>query len=328
MDDPYAEQLAQLTPLFPDVDPEVIIGVLQVQGGNLDRSCDVLVEMSDPAYKPTLEDAQRQHGIDQDAALARRLAESELLRAHQQRPQRPMQPRRMSGSAPAPPSHVKKQSRIRDIFKFGRSKNSSNEPVRDARSEPLDMQVRPSHTLASDFSDDSDEPPSQSSCRSQQQQHQQHQHQHQQHQQAAPNNDIFGLFNDSNLDSYTPLNPSKVAVPHISPEHRYQPNVDTAPHPADYSQTNVDNAPRAEHSYLTNMDTVSHAADYNRSLVDLDHPFDDNPLLHSGPASPMVQTHDQSPPLSPSTNPFSDMVQPPPESAAVDTNPFRNRRPA
>ncbi|KAJ2500648.1 hypothetical protein GGH96_002594 [Coemansia sp. RSA 1972] len=309
MDNLYAELLAQLTPLFPDVDPEVIIGVLQVQGGNLDRTCDILMEMSDPAYKPTTEDAQRQQEIDQDAALARRLAESELLCAHQQRSQRPMQPRRMSGSAPAPPSHVKKPSRIRDIFKFGRSRSGSNEPVRDARSGPLDMQVRPSHTLASDFSDDSDEPPSRSSHRRQKQQHQ-----HQQQQQlTAPNNDIFGLFDDSNLDSYTPLSPSKMA----------------APHSADYSQTNIENAPHAaEHSYQPNMDNVSHAADYNRPLVDFDNPFDDNPLLHSGPASPMVQAHDQSPPLSPSTNPFSDMVQPPPDAVAFDTNPFRNRRPA
>ncbi|KAJ2495974.1 hypothetical protein GGH96_006137 [Coemansia sp. RSA 1972] len=325
MDNPYAELLVQLTPLFPDVDPEVIVGVLQAQGGNLDRSCDVLMEMSDPAYKPTPEDAQRQQGIDQDAALARRLAESELLRAHQQRPQRPMQPRRMSGSAPAPPSHVKKPSRIRDIFKFGRSKGSSNEPVRDARSEPLDMQVRPSHTLASDFSDDSDELPSRSSRRGQHQ----HQQQQQQQQQTTSNNDVFGLFDDSNLDSYTPLSPSKAAAPHISPEHRYQPNVDTAPHAADYSQTYADTAPHAaEHSYLPNIQAVSHAANHNRSLVDLDHPFDDNPLLHSGPASPMVQTRDQSPPRSPSTNPFSDMVQPPPDAVAFDTNPFRNRRPA
>ncbi|KAJ2574833.1 hypothetical protein GGH19_003503 [Coemansia sp. RSA 1807] len=305
MDNPYAEPLAQLTPLFPDVDPEVIVGVLQAQGGNLDRSCDVLMEMSDPAYKPTTEESQRQQGIDQDAAFARQLAESELLRAHQQRPQRPMYPRRVSGSAPAPPPHVKKQSRIRDIFKFGRSRSGSNEPARDMRNEPLDMQVRPSHTLASDFSDESDEPPSRPSRHSQpQQQHQQ---------QTTSNNDIFGLFDDSNLDSYTPLSPSKMATPHA----------------ANNSQTNVDTAPHAaEHSYLTNADNLSHTANYNRSLVDLDHPFDDNPLLHSGPASPMVQTRDQSPPRSPSTNPFSDMVQPPSNTAAVDTNPFRNRRPA
>ncbi|KAJ2209542.1 hypothetical protein IW139_003596, partial [Coemansia sp. RSA 353] len=149
--------------------------------------------MSDLAYKPTLEDAQCQRGIDQNDAFARRLAESKLLRVHQQRPQRPMQPCHMSGSAPAPPSCVKKQSRIRDIFKFGRSISGSNEPVQDKRNEPLDMPVWRSHTLVSDFSDESDELPSWPSHHSQPQQ------------QTTSNNDIFGLLDDSNLNSYTPL---------------------------------------------------------------------------------------------------------------------------
>ncbi|KAJ2442774.1 hypothetical protein IWW46_002861 [Coemansia sp. RSA 2440] len=305
MDKPYTKPLAQLTLLFPDVDPEVIVGILQAQGGNLDCSCNVLMEMSDPAYKPTTKEVQHQQGIDQGAALAWQLAESKLLCAHQQRPQRPMYPHSVSGSTPAPPPHVKKQSRIHDIFKFGLSRNGSNEPVRDMRNEPLDMQVRPSHTLALDFSDESDEPPSHPSHHSQpQQQHQQ---------QTTSNNDIFGLFDDSNLDSYTPLSLSKMATPHA----------------ANNSQTNVDTTLHAaEHSYLTNADNVSHTANYNCSLVDLDHPFDDIPLLHSSPASPMVQTRDQSPPCSPSTNPFSDMVQPPSNTAAIDTNPFRNHCPA
>ncbi|KAJ2204215.1 hypothetical protein EV180_007440, partial [Coemansia sp. RSA 518] len=119
MDKPYTKPLAQLTLLFPDTDPEVIVSILQAQGGNLDRLCDVLMEMSDPAYKPTTKEVQHQQGIDQGAAFAQQLAESELLRAHQQRPQRPMYPHSVSGSTPAPPPHVKKQSRIHDIFKFG-----------------------------------------------------------------------------------------------------------------------------------------------------------------------------------------------------------------
>ncbi|KAJ2176872.1 hypothetical protein IW145_006614, partial [Coemansia sp. RSA 521] len=160
--------------------------------------------MSDLAYKPTLEDAQCQRGIDQNDAFARRLAESKLLRVHQQRPQRPMQPCHMSGSAPAPPSCVKKQSRIRDIFKFGRSISGSNEPVQDKRNEPLDMPVWRSHTLVSDFSDESDELPSWPSHHSQPQQ------------QTTSNNDIFGLLDDSNLNSYTPLSPSKMATPHAA----------------------------------------------------------------------------------------------------------------
>ncbi|KAJ2203888.1 hypothetical protein IW145_003788 [Coemansia sp. RSA 521] len=172
--------------------------------------------MSDLAYKPTLEDAQCQRGIDQDDVFAWQLAKSKLLRAHQQWPQRLMQPRHMSGSAPAPPSRVKKQSCIRDIFKFGRSRSGSNEPVQDMRNEPLYMQVWPSHTLVSDFSDESDEPPSRSSHRSQpQQQHQKYQ--------TTSNNDIFGLLDKSNLDLYTPLSPSKMAASNINP---------------DYSQTN------------------------------------------------------------------------------------------
>ncbi|KAJ2143988.1 hypothetical protein IWW43_001485 [Coemansia sp. RSA 1935] len=171
------------------------------------------------------------------------------------------------------------------------------------------MQAQSSHTLASDFSDELDEPPSHPSHHSQPQQ--QHHQQHQQ--QTTSNNDIFGLFDDSNLVSYTLLSPSKMVTPHA----------------ANNSQTNVDTAPHAsKHSYLTNADNVSHTANYNHSLVDLDHPFDDNPLLHSSPASPMVQTRDQLPPRSPSTNPFSDMVQPPSDTAAVDTNPFRNSHPA
>ncbi|KAJ2204236.1 hypothetical protein EV180_007436, partial [Coemansia sp. RSA 518] len=116
MDKPYAEPLVQLTPLFPDVDPEVIVSVLQAQGSNLDRLCNVLMEMSNPAYKPTTKEVQRQQGIDQDAAFAWQLAKSELLHAHQQHLQRPMYPRRVSGSSPAPPPHVKKQSCICDIF--------------------------------------------------------------------------------------------------------------------------------------------------------------------------------------------------------------------
>ncbi|KAJ2168150.1 hypothetical protein IW137_000326 [Coemansia sp. RSA 1287] len=309
MDKPYAEPLVQLTPLFPDVDPEVIVSVLQAQGSNLDRLCNVLMEMSNPAYKPTTKEVQRQQGIDQDAAFAWQLAKSELLHAHQQHLQRPMYPRRVSGSSPAPPPHVKKQSCICDIFKFGHSRSGSNEPARDMRNEPLDMQAQSLHTLASDFSDELDEPPSHHSHHSQlqQQHHQQHQ------QQTTSNNGIFGLFDDSNLDLYTPLSLSKMVTPHA----------------ANNSQTNVDTAPHAsKHSYLTNVDNVSHTANYNHSLVDLDHPFDDNPLLHSSPASPMVQTRDQLPPRSPSTNPFSDMVQPPSDTAAVDTNPFRNSHPA
>ncbi|KAJ2140864.1 hypothetical protein IW136_002463, partial [Coemansia sp. RSA 678] len=194
-----------LTPLFPDVDPEVIIGILQAQGGILDCTCDILVEMRDLAYKPTLEDAQCQQGIDQVAVFTWRLAESELLHVHQQWPQQPMQPRHILGSALVPPSCVKKQSRICNIFKFGPSRSGSNEPVHDARNEPLDMQVQPSHMLASDFSDDSDEPPSRSSYCSQPQQ-----------QQTTSNNDIFGLFDNANLDLYTPLSPSKMATPHAA----------------------------------------------------------------------------------------------------------------
>ncbi|KAJ2825771.1 hypothetical protein IWW50_002701 [Coemansia erecta] len=357
MTDLYSQQLEQLKPMFPDVDDEVITGVLQAHGGNIDRSCDILVEMADPAYKPSESDAQRQKELEQDAALARRLAETELMQAHHPPPhpryrnqhQLRVQPpqRRMSGSAPVSPAHTKKPSKIREIFKFRRSRSGSHDSarVRDARSEPphaLDAQVRPSHTLASDFSDSSDERRSQSSREGRPQEHrpqgssqqypqqyppanylsseqppqqqqqyppanymEQEQHQPPQPPAAKPTNDVFGLFDDSNLDSFTPLSPSKMESHNAA---------------ATSSQTN--------NNIGAHYQDAPVFANNGQALVDLDHPFDDNPLLHSGPESPAVQARNQSPPLSPSTNPFADLSQPAAESAPVDNNPFRNRQQA
>ncbi|KAJ2316848.1 ubiquitin-binding protein cue5 [Coemansia sp. RSA 2702] len=334
MTDPETDGASQLKQIFPNVDDDVIAYVLQSQSGNVEQSCNVLFEMTDPGYKPTADDTRRQKEIDEDAAYARQLAETELRASQRQRyppghasgypagyPStnlRVMPPtrRRPSGSAPVSPVHAKKPSKIRDIFRFKRSRSGSHDGAPAAAigshvsaSEPpanLDAHVRPSHTLDSDFSDTS----SASSQQPAQPAHQlvepvrQPQHQVQP---AKPGNDVFGLFDDSNLDSYTPLSPSKKET--LSPVDR---------------RANPGSGANLHHeAYLGNPDYQPAAA------VDLDHPFDDNPLLHaSGPASPAQPAHDVSPPHSPSTNPFATINPAAIESLHVDNNPFRNRRAA
>ncbi|KAJ2850503.1 hypothetical protein IWW36_001819 [Coemansia brasiliensis] len=355
----YTENFNQLKQIFPNVEDDVIADVLYSQAGNVRSSCDVLIQINDPNYKPSRDEADRLKEIEEDEALARHLAESELHHANQQHRQqqwqqqrqmarrypagypshnlRVMPPpvnRRASGSAPVSPAATQgKKSKLRDIFRFKRSRSGSHGDTpanaigggnsRVSESEPPAMQpVRP-QTLESDFSDDdddegsasrrrgSDRPQSRSSRRSQTCVDSLQAEAAAQPQQ--PGNDVFGLFDDTNLASYTPLSPSKkekVAVAR-------QDQVDAAVVPAD-------NAPS--------------------SLVDLDHPFDVNPLLHSsGPATPAGPTahngqaalngpaalngsaHNISPPLSPTTNPFAAASAVNPPYPQQDTNPFRNR---
>ncbi|KAJ2668782.1 hypothetical protein IWW42_004989 [Coemansia sp. RSA 1085] len=344
----YTENFNQLKQIFPNVEDDVIADVLYSQAGNVRSSCDVLIQINDPNYKPSSDEANRLKEIEEDEALARHLAESELHNANQQRRQQwqqqqrqmarrypagypshnlrvvPPVSRRASGSAPVSPAGTQgKKTKLRDIFRFKRSRSGSHgdTPVnaigghsRGSESEPPVQPVRP-QTLESDFSDSSESvsrrrengrPQSRESRRSQtcvdsQPQSQPQPQQQQQQQQQQLGNDVFGLFDNTNLASYAPLSPSK--------KERALPNKQ--------DQLNVVN-------------------DAPSSLVDLDHPFDVNPLLHSsGPATPTGPTaHNSSAPLngsvhasprlSPTTNPFASSAAANPY-APQDTNPFRNR---
>ncbi|KAJ2448850.1 hypothetical protein EV183_005220 [Coemansia sp. RSA 2336] len=366
----YTENFNQLKQIFPNVEDDVIADVLYSQAGNVRSSCDVLIQINDPNYKPSRDEADRLKEIEEDEALARRLAESELHNANQQHRQQwqqqqrqmarrypagypshnlrvvpPPVNRRASGSAPVSPAGTQgKKSKLRDIFRFKRSRSGSHGDTpanaiggypRVSESEPPAQPARP-QTLESDFSDSSESasrreengrPPSRGSRRSetcvdpqprQQQPQPQSQQQQQHQQQKQPGNDVFGLFDDTNLASYVPLSPSK-----------------------------------KEKALSNKQDQLNAANDAPSSLVDLDHPFDVNPLLHSsgpasptGPAAPNGSAHHAqavssgSPPLSPTTNPFAvaasaspypsqDASPYPPQDAnpypPQDTNPFRNR---
>lgn len=59
---------------FPDLDLDVIETILDSQGGNLDRTFEILLGMSDPTYKPTPEETQGLSQLRQDEEYARRLA--------------------------------------------------------------------------------------------------------------------------------------------------------------------------------------------------------------------------------------------------------------
>ncbi|KAJ1869313.1 hypothetical protein LPJ55_005437, partial [Coemansia sp. RSA 990] len=184
----YTENFNQLKQIFPNVEDDVIADVLYSQAGNVRSSCDVLIQINDPNYKPSSDEANRLKEIEEDEALARHLAESELHNANQQRRQQwqqqqrqmarrypagypshnlrvvPPVSRRASGSAPVSPAGTQgKKTKLRDIFRFKRSRSGSHgdTPVnaigghsRGSESEPPVQPVRP-QTLESDFSDSS-----------------------------------------------------------------------------------------------------------------------------------------------------------------------------
>ncbi|KAI8636147.1 hypothetical protein BD408DRAFT_426614 [Parasitella parasitica] len=59
---------------FPDLDVDVIETILASQGGNLDAAFEVLLNMSDPTYKPEPNQAEGMNQLRQDEEYARRLA--------------------------------------------------------------------------------------------------------------------------------------------------------------------------------------------------------------------------------------------------------------
>ncbi|KAJ2775037.1 hypothetical protein IWQ56_000301 [Coemansia nantahalensis] len=274
----HAEKLQSITELFPDMSREVVDTILFNNRGQVDATINALLGMSDPAYRPDAADQAKQEVLARDEAYARRLAASDLRAARQS----PAQPRRPRANSAASEGAAKKPSRIRDIFR--RKKNAASEPpdatAAAAARRDQDRYIRPRHELDSDFSDGRRSPSSGGSsgtgsgrsslsgravARN-----------------AAPAAhavDLLGEDANSTLAAYAPLSPSK-HVPR-SPVSPAQPS-----------------SPVAQPS-----SPASPAARPGEPYIDLDNPFDDNPLLHDAAAP---------------TNPFA--------APLPDSNPFRGRR--
>ncbi|KAJ2712358.1 hypothetical protein H4R19_002799 [Coemansia spiralis] len=275
----HAEKLQSLVELFPDMSKEVVDTILFNNRGQVDATINALLGLSDPAYQPDAADRERQEELARDEAYARRLAASDLRTARhgplgqQQQQRRPMA-RATSAAALESGGAKKPPSRIRDIFR--RKKHAASEPPAGHQPQPRDRFVRPQRQLDSDLSDG-------------------HPHSHSASSSSSSSSglsglavgrpstpphvmDLLGEDANSTLAAYAPLSPSK--------------HVPRSPTTAAASPAQP----------------ASPARPNDEPHIDLDHPFDDNPLLRA-PPSPST-----------TTNPFA---APPP---LPDSNPFRARQ--
>ncbi|KAJ2803605.1 hypothetical protein H4R20_002822 [Coemansia guatemalensis] len=366
MTNDYSEGMKALTELFPEMDTEVIETILSNNSGQVEPSVNALLSLSDPEYKPDEADSRRLKNIEEDAAVARRLAEADLSAAQRQ-PYYPapgyannstVNPHMRKSSAPPFANNLswsphkqpqqqqqkKKTSKIRDIFRRSRRSDgaSTSEPPPAANAAEVgnpDRYVRPSHTLESDFSDTSSSANSNTSnghsqpvqqrregdvvdiadednrplafAQPLQQQNLQPTQQQQQNQKpyASPANDLFGLYEDpissNSLASYEPLSPSKCL--HAKP--------------ADIS---APSSPTKQQQQTPPPPFSAVATDHAK--VDLNNPFDDNPLLHAASSATDNNNNASSGHAGNITNPFAAAPsEEPANRPAVDTNPFRNR---
>ncbi|KAJ1989338.1 hypothetical protein GGI26_005025 [Coemansia sp. RSA 1358] len=319
----YEASLKSLQELFPDMDKEVIDMVLRNNGGAVGPNVvNILLGMNDPSFKPEEQDETRVEEVERDAEYARRLAESEIY-AREQRymrmssapaaPQRPLQhppnqqQYQQQHQQQQQQQTPKKASKIRTMLRLGRRSNSTSQPVEETHSDGAASHIRRPQTLESDFSDSSEDNQAGGMVASIRQQPQANSNSN-----SNSNNNIINknILDDasSNLSLYAPLNPSK------------------------YTATNRPaKADSSEDIVFSDLDAEQPVRIRAVDGVDLEHPFESNPLSHptadtTNPfAVPAATTNNNN--SSHNNGAVNGSVAADLANIAIsDTNPFRNRQ--
>ncbi|KAJ1882018.1 hypothetical protein H4R99_002581 [Coemansia sp. RSA 1722] len=364
MGDEYTNTLSYLCELFPEMDKDVVETVLNQNGNLPDPTVSALLNMNDPAFKPDQQDLSRQQELQRDAEYARRLQQREVAaNNYRQRQQRYPSQRRQQpaahglsntsnapGPVPAGPlhglssttnnksdaSHTKTSTKIRNIFRLGSSsskRSNSNTPENNrpyytrqqyGADDQLAVDTANRRTLDSDFGSSDGEsmrasktPELPSDTRPNVPVPVVAQDVRTDAQLARNPSGVFGHLDTTNdlSAAYTPLSPSKAIM--ATSSNTVSPVQTTAP------MLPARTATVREQSSMTAASPVD---------IDLEHPFDTNPLLAG--TTPVIDTLQQQQQqqqkedpgvfsvdagIMPSTNPFE---QPPTQ----DTNPFRSRK--
>ncbi|KAJ1662827.1 hypothetical protein IW140_005534 [Coemansia sp. RSA 1813] len=256
------DSVKSLHEAFPEIDAEVINEVVATSGGTVGPDVvNILLGMSDPSYKPEEQDVSRAKELERDAEYARRLAASEV-RSGYGRPRQYSAPPAPAANPNAPIQQEHKTSnrtlKIRNMLRIGKRSNStsagSNENSRNASSQhSRPAAAEATATLESDFSD-----AAQSSTSSLSPPSPAYNNNGTSSTSAPPEtsaaNKSGNILDDRDsvnqrnlLSSYVPLSPSKYKAPPPPPSQQQQ-------------------QPAA-------------VAVANDAIVDLEHPFDSNPLL-------------------------------------------------
>ncbi|KAJ2400745.1 hypothetical protein GGI23_001844 [Coemansia sp. RSA 2559] len=313
------DSVKSLHEAFPELDAEVINEVVATSGGGTvgPNVINILLGMSDPSYKPEEQDVSRAKELERDAEYARRLAASEMPR--------PSGHNRMRQySAPPPPQQQQQQpqgqqsggktgSKIRNMLRIGRrststsmgSNSNTHAPPSIPRDPPMEAMRRTA--LDSDFSDTPHSSASSLSPIAATSRSNNNNDDNSTQAPAAAREEGENIFDDSSsinqkhlLSSYVPLSPSKYKAPAKQQQQQQQQAV----------------------------------AATEEDSIDLEHPFDSNPLLLPSSADASA-THDN--------NPFTAIHSPSPPprrrrltdsedrdhhiggpSSISDTNPFHN----
>ncbi|KAJ2868628.1 hypothetical protein GGI22_000762 [Coemansia erecta] len=312
------DSVKSLHEAFPELDAEVINEVVATSGGGTvgPNVINILLGMSDPSYKPEEQDVSRAKELERDAEYARRLAASEM-------PRPPGHNRIRQYSAPPPPQQQQQQpqgqqsggktgSKIRNMLRIGRRSNStsmgsSSTHVPSIPRDPPMEAMRRRTALDSDFSDTPHSSASSLSPIAATSRSNNNNDDNPTQAPAAAREEGENIFDDSSsinqkhlLSSYVPLSPSKYKAPAKQQQQQQQQAV----------------------------------AATEEDSIDLEHPFDSNPLLLPSSADASA-THDN--------NPFTAIHSPSPPprrrrltdsedrdhriggpSSISDTNPFHN----
>ncbi|PIA12709.1 hypothetical protein COEREDRAFT_94954 [Coemansia reversa NRRL 1564] len=323
------KSMEALIELFPDMDKEVIETILYNNSGQMEATVNILLSMTDPEYKPDKIDTETLENIQKDAIIARNIADAEFIQ-HSSKPIMHKSTPVFNTWSTTPQQQKKKPSKFRDIFRRNRHSDvstSAQPNVSNVRQDITvgnpDRYIRPSHTLESDFSDTESSANSNTSNNHSQPLQQRNgkaiventdednkplafvQPLQQQNKQphTLPTNDLFGLYEDpissNSLASYEPLSPSKCM--HAKPAEVSAP----------FSPTKQQTPPPPFATVVT-----------EHPQVDLNNPFDDNPLLHTTPSNTENNISSGN-----TTNPFTTNSTSSEQTnqLPVDTNPFRNR---
>ncbi|KAJ2672294.1 hypothetical protein GGI25_005176 [Coemansia spiralis] len=293
----YEASLKSLQELFPDMDKEVIDMVLRNNGGAVGPNVvNILLGMNDPSFKPEEQDETRVEEVERDAEYARRLAESEIYA----REQRYM---RMSSAPAAPQRPLQHPPNQQQYQQQHQQQQQQQTPKKASKIRTMLRLGRRSNSTSQPVEETHSDGAASHIRRPQTLESD--------FSDSSEDNQAGGMVaNDasSNLSLYAPLNPSK------------------------YTATNRPaKADSSEDIVFSDLDAEQPVRIRAVDGVDLEHPFESNPLSHptadtTNPfAVPAATTNNNN--SSHNNGAVNGSVAADLANIAIsDTNPFRNRQ--